>query len=322
MSVPTDTLTPAADQTPPAHRSGRDAAAGGKPPRAGRSGGAGRSRRRPPTEQGPVARAISFLVLVVGSFAFAYPFLWMISTSLRTRQGVASGGISLWPIQWEFSNYSNGLASFPFWQYLGNSLLSTIIPVVFTVLVSSFVGFAFARIPAPAAGIVFGIMLSTMLLPGEVTLIPQFILFRELDMMDTLYPIILPALFGSPFYIFLFRQFYLRLPQSLTDAAIIDGAGWFRTWWSIYLPLSQPIIVAAAVLQFMGSWNNFLTPAIYLSSDTWKTLPLALAGFTSVNSTDTSLLMATSIVVVAPCIAIFFFAQKHIVGGISFTGSK
>jgi ABC-type glycerol-3-phosphate transport system permease component len=261
-------------------------------------------------------------VLLVGSFVFAYPFLWMLATSLRTNQGVASGGISLWPIQWQWSNYSQGLASFPFWQYLTNSLLSTLIPVVGTVLVSSIVGFAFARIPARGSGLVFGLVLATMLLPTEVTLVPQFILFRTLDMMDTLYPIILPSLFGAPFYIFLFRQFYRRLPSSLTDAAVIDGAGWFRTWWSIYLPLSKPILVAAAVLQFMASWNNFLTPAVFITSSRWKTLPLALQGFSSVNSTATTLLMATTVVVILPCIALFFLAQRQIVGGITFTGSK
>ncbi|WP_049570647.1 carbohydrate ABC transporter permease [Streptomyces sp. SBT349] len=276
---------------------------------------------------GPLApsrlrRTGSLIALVVGSFVFAYPFLWMIATSLRTRQGVAEAGVSLWPVQWHVQNYADGLSAFPFWQYLGNSLLTTVPPVVFTVLSSSLVGFAFARIPARGAGVVFAVVLATMLLPGEVTLVPQFILFRELDMMDSLYPLILPSLFGSPFFIFLFRQFYLRLPESLTDAAIVDGAGWFRIWWAVYLPLSKPIIVAAAVLQFMASWNNFLTPSIYLTSDRWKTLPLALAGFTSTNSTDTSLLMATSIVVVLPCIAIFFAAQRHIIGGISFTGAK
>ncbi|WP_432888236.1 carbohydrate ABC transporter permease [Kribbella sp. CA-245084] len=279
-------------------------------------------RRQVPRELPRPERVLAFLSLLVGSFVFAYPFLWMVATSLRTNQGVAAAGISLWPIQWRFANYVDGLASFPFWRYLGNSVLSTVIPVVGTVLVSSLAGFAFARIPARGAAAVFALVLATMLLPGEVTIVPQFILFRMLHMMDTLYPIILPALFGSPFFIFLFRQFYLRLPDALTDAARIDGAGWFRTWWSIYLPLSQPVVVAAAVLQFMSSWNNFLTPAIYVTTTTWKTLPLALAGFSSVNSTDTTLLMATTIVVIAPCIAIFFLAQRHIVGGISFTGSR
>ncbi|WP_369374047.1 carbohydrate ABC transporter permease [Promicromonospora sp. Populi] len=283
---------------------------------------AGRRPGRGVTQPRPAGQVGAFITLLLGSLVFAYPFLWMISTSLRTRSGIAEAGVSLWPVQWQFSNYVDALTAFDFWRYLGNSLITTLVPVVLTVLVSSLVGFAFARVPARGAGILFGIVLGTMLLPGEVTLVPQFILFRTLGMMDTLYPIILPAVFGSPFFIFLFRQFYLRLPQSLTDAAIVDGAGWFRIWRSIYLPLSQPIVVAAAVLQFMASWNNFMTPAIYLSSDRWKTLPLALAGFNSANSTDTGLLMVVSIVVILPCVVLFFAAQKHIVGGISFTGSK
>jgi ABC-type glycerol-3-phosphate transport system permease component len=288
----------------------------------GVSGTRGRTGRPHGAAQSRPAKALAFIGLLAGSFVFAYPFLWMIATSLRTNQGVARGGISLWPIQWKFSNYSHGLSSFPFWHYLGNSLLSTLIPVVGTVIVSSLAGFAFARIPARGSGVMFALVLATMLLPSEVMLIPQFVLFRNLGMMNTLYPIILPSLFGAPFYIFLFRQFYMRLPASLTDAAIVDGAGWFRTWASVYLPLSKPIVVAAAVLQFMGSWNNFLTPAIFISSNRWKTLPLALSGFSSVNSTDTTSLMATTVVVILPCIAIFFFAQKQIIGGISFTGTK
>lgn len=286
---------------------------------------AGSSPERAPrgtSRPGPAGQIGAFVALVAGSLIFAYPFLWMVSTSLRTRGGIAEAGVSLWPVQWEFSNYVDALTAFDFWRYFGNSVISTLVPVVLTVLVSSLVGFAFARIPARGAGVLFGIVLGTMLLPGEVTLVPQFILFRTLGMMDTLYPIILPTIFGAPFFIFLFRQFYLRLPQSLTDAAIVDGAGWFRIWWSIYLPLSQPIVVAAAVLQFMASWNNFISPAIYLSSDRWKTLPLALAGFNSANSTDTGLLMVVSIVVILPCVMLFFAAQRHIVGGISFTGSK
>jgi multiple sugar transport system permease protein len=278
--------------------------------------------RRTPAARRRSGGLLPTLVLVVGSFAFAYPFLWMIATSLRTRQGVARAGVSLWPVQWNLENYSSGLSAFPFWRYLANSLITTSIPVVVTVLVSSLAGFAFARLRAPGSRALFALVLGTMLLPGEVTLVPRFVLFRELDMVDTLYPLLLPNLFGSPFFIFLFRQFYLRLPSTLTDAALVDGAGWFRIWRSIYLPLSQPIVVAAAVLQFTASWNDFLTPAIYLSSDRWKTLPLGLAGFTSVNGTDTTLLMATSVVVVLPCIVVFFAAQRHVIDGMSFTGSR
>jgi multiple sugar transport system permease protein len=282
----------------------------------------GRSRRSS-TDPARSQVAIQVVLLILGSAVFIYPFLWMISTSLRTDQGIAAGGVGLWPVQWQFDNYVEALSSFPFWQYLGSTVLATLIPVVTMVIGSSIAGFAFARIPIGVAGsILFAIVLATMLLPGEVTLVPQFILFREFNMIDTLYPIVLPTMFGGPFFIFLFRQFYLRLPESLTDAAIVDGASWFRIWRSIYLPLSQPVIVAAAVIQFMYSWNNFLGPSIYLHSNTWKTLPIALVGFTSTHGTDTALLMAASIVVVLPCVIIFFLAQRHIIGGIAFTGSK
>ncbi|MFC6365310.1 carbohydrate ABC transporter permease [Nonomuraea thailandensis] len=278
---------------------------------------AGEARR------GPLGtRILALTLLVIGSAGFVYPFLWMIATALRTPEGVAHAGASLWPLQWQWSNFAEGLGSFPFWTYLRNSLLSTLVPVVAVVFSSSLVGFAFARIRARGAGVLFAVVLSTLLLPQEVTIVPQFILFRNLDMIDTLWPIIVPTFFGSAFFIFLYRQFYLRLPEALTDAALIDGAGWFRIWFSIYLPLSRPIIIATAVLQFMSYWNNFFQAAIYLTTDRWKTLPLALAGFQSVNGTDTPLLMATALVVTAPCVLLFFIAQRHIIGGISFTGSK
>ncbi|WP_433519769.1 carbohydrate ABC transporter permease [Nonomuraea sp. CA-143628] len=281
------------------------------------SASAERARPRP---LGP--RVFAVTLLVVGSVVFVYPFLWMIATALRTQAGVSQGGVSLWPIQWQWSNFSDGLGSFPFWTYLRNSVLSTLVPVVAVVFSSSLIGFAFARIRVRGSGVLFAIVLSTMLLPGEVTIVPQFILFKNLDMIDTLWPIIVPTFFGSSFFIFLYRQFYLRLPDALTDAALIDGAGWFRIWFSIYLPLSRPIVIATAVLQFMSYWNNFFQAAIYLSTERWKTLPLALAGFQSVHGTDTPLLMATTLVVTFPCVLLFFFAQRHIIGGISFTGIK
>lgn len=273
-----------------------------------------------PRPLGP--RIFALTLLVVGSVVFIYPFLWMIATALRTQAGVSQGGVSLWPVQWQWSNFSDGLGSFPFWTYLRNSVLSTLVPVVAVVFSSSLIGFAFARIRVRGSGVLFAIVLSTMLLPGEVTIVPQFILFKNLDMIDTLWPIIVPTFFGSSFFIFLYRQFYLRLPDALTDAALIDGAGWFRIWFSIYLPLSRPIVIATAVLQFMSYWNNFFQAAIYLSTERWKTLPLALAGFQSVHDTNTPLLMATALVVTLPCVLLFFFAQRHIIGGISFTGIK
>ncbi|MEV6284849.1 carbohydrate ABC transporter permease [Kribbella sp. NPDC051770] len=265
---------------------------------------------------------ILYVVLGLGSAAFVYPFLWMIATSLRSLAGVGSAGASIWPSEFLWDNYTRAITSFPFWRYALNSVLTTLIPIVGTVFSCALAGFAFARLRVRFSGLVFAVVLATMLLPGEVTMVPQFMLFNNLGMIDTLYPLILPAFFGSPFYIFLFRQFFSRMPAELADAAVVDGCGWFKMFWLVYLPLARPAVVAVSILLFMGYWNNFLGPAIYINSDQWKTLPLALAGFQSVNGTDTPLLMATSVLITLPCLAIFFLAQKQITNGITFTGGK
>ena len=284
-----------------------------------------RERRRLPGTVSWSARTLGVYVgLVVGGVVMVYPFLWMLATSLRTSGEVASSGASVIPQTWNWGNYASALGTFPFWDYLTNSLITTIIPIFGTIFASSLAGFAFARIRVKGAGFLFVLVLATMLLPGEVTLVPQFILFRELGEVNTLYPLIIPAMFGSPFYIFLFRQFYLRLPQSLVDASRIDGLSWFRTWRSIFVPLSRPIMAATAALLFIGYWNNFLGPTIYINSDRWKTLPLALSGFQApatgagVNYPD---LMALNTVMIIPCVILFFVSQRSFMKGISFSGS-
>jgi multiple sugar transport system permease protein len=270
-----------------------------------------------------------YLVLAAGSVVMIYPFLWMLATSLRSLPDVALAGASVIPQHWLWSNYAQALDSFPFWEYLANSLITTVIPIVAVVFTSSLAGFAFARMRVRGSSALFVIVLATMLLPGEVTLVPQYILFRQLGMINTLYPLVIPSLFGAPitggpsgaFFIFLFRQFYRRVPESLVDAAVIDGCGWFRMWWRVFTPLARPVAMASSVLLFMGYWNNFLGPTIYINSDRWKTLPMALAGFQSVNSTDTPGLMATTTVMILPCIILFFFAQRAFLEGVTFTGA-
>nr|WP_276616009.1 carbohydrate ABC transporter permease [Paenibacillus timonensis] len=230
--------------------------------------------------------------------------------------------MSLWPQNWRWENYAKALTSFPFGRYLVNSLITTVLPIIGTVFSCSLVGYAFARLKVKGSGLMFVLVLSTMLLPGEVTMIPQFILFKNLGMLDSLYPLIVPAFFASPFYIFLFRQFYSRLPVGLEEAAIIDGCGYFKIWRTIFLPLSKPALMAVGVMVFMGSWNNFMGPLIYVNSDRWKTLTLGLAGFQGTYSTDTNLLMAAAVVITLPCIILFFTAQKAFMEGLTFSGSK
>jgi len=284
-----------------------------------------RSRKAPPGRSELLARIGWFALyatLIVGSVVFLYPFIWMIITSLRTNNQVATSGFSIIPHGLHWNNYSTALATFDFWRYLFNSLLTTLVPIVGTVVSSSLAGFAFARMGGVRwQRLLFAIVIGTMLFPGEVVLIPQFVLFKQLGMIDTLYPLILPSFFASPFFIFLYRQYFARMPESLTEAATLDGLGWFNIWRKIYSPLARPVTAGVAVILFMSYWNNFMGPEIYVNSDKWKTLPLALSGFTQTNGTDTVHLMAATVVVTLPCVVLFFLAQKVFMGGVSYAGT-
>jgi multiple sugar transport system permease protein len=269
-----------------------------------------------------IYKTVIGLVLICGALVLMIPLLWMISTSLKSLDELYEPGFNLWinNIQWD--NYSKALSAFPFWIYLKNTLLTTLIPIIGTTLSSSLVAFGFARIQAPGSSILFMIMLATMMIPEHVTMIPTFILFRHLDWLDSLYPLIIPSFFGSAFFIFLFRQFYMRLPMNLDDAARIDGCNTFQIWQRIFLPLSKPAIATVAIFVFMGKWNDFFSPLIYINSDRWKTLALGLRTFQGQYTTEVNLLMAASLVVILPCIVLFFFAQRYFIEGITFTGSK
>jgi multiple sugar transport system permease protein len=277
--------------------------------------------RRAGTSRAWLRLALIYVLLVVGSVAFLYPFLWMLAASLRTNNQIQTSGLSIWPQQFKWSNYSQALGEFDFWRYTVNSLITTLIPIVGTVVSSSMAGFAFARMNVRGSRLAFYVVLGTMLFPGEVVMIPQFILFKQLGMIDTLYPLIVGSFFGSPFYIFMFRQFYSRLPESLTEAATLDGAGWFRMWWTIFSPLARPVSIAVAVMLFMSNWNSFMGPQIYINSNKWKTLPLGLAGFNSTYGSDKAHLMAATLVVSLPCLVLFMFSQRLFMKGAGFAGT-
>lgn len=263
-----------------------------------------------------------YAILILLSLIFIYPFLWMLASSFRSLEEIATNGINIIVKNFNIENYIKALESFPFFLYFRNSTVVSLLSIVGTVLSSSLIGYAFARFKVKGANFLFLLVLSTMLLPGEVQLIPRFLMFKNLGMLDTLYPLFITKFFGNAFYIFLFRQFYTKLPTSLEEAAKLDGCGYFGTWVKIFIPLSKPIMGSVAILEFMGSWNSFSDALIYINSDKWKTLPLGLAGFNGTYSTNTNLLMAASILVILPCIIIFFFAQKTFIKGISFSSGK
>ncbi|HVU12387.1 MAG TPA: carbohydrate ABC transporter permease [Phototrophicaceae bacterium] len=273
-------------------------------------------------QRSPLATVLTYVLMIALAGVFLYPLIWMASSSVRSLEEIAKAGLNLVPQVWRFDNYTTVFNSFPFFVYLKNSVITTVIPIFATTISSSLVAFAFARMRVPGRNFLFVCVLATMFLPGEVTIIPNFILFRNLGMINTLYPLIIPAFFGSPFFIFLLRQFYAALPKSLEEAAIIEGASMFQIWWKIFLPLSKPALVAVGVLIFMGRWNDFFGPLIYVNSDKWKTLAVGLAGFQNEHSVQTNLLMAATILMILPCILLFFFAQRAFVEGVTFTGSK
>lgn len=268
------------------------------------------------------SKIIITLILCIGAVLMIFPLLWMLSTSLRSTEELYNAGINLIVKDIHWDNYVKALTAFPFFTYLKNTLLVTLISVVFMCLSSSLAAYGFARYTAPGSKILFMIMLATMMLPGQVTMIPRFILFKNLGWINTLLPLFAPSLFGSAFNIFLVRQFYMQLPQNLDEAARIDGCNDFQIWLKIYLPLSKPVLSTVAIFEFVGKWNDFMDPLIYINSDSKKTLALGLQSFVTQNTTEMNLLMAASLVVIAPCIILFFCFQNQFIEGVSIGNEK
>ncbi len=211
-----------------------------------------------------------------------------------------------------------------FFDALSNTIVITSLSVFGVVISSSLVGYGFARTRFRGNKLLFALMLSTMMLPPQVTMIPVFLLYRSLGLVDTIAPLIIPFFVGTPFFIFLFRQFFLQIPQDLIDSARIDGAGWFGIWWRILLPMCRPVIAIAAVFTFMATWNDFLGPLIYLHSPEKGTLALALNSFRSqFGGVDNAhLLMAGSVITMLPCVILFFAAQRHFIKGLNLGAIK
>ncbi len=266
----------------------------------------------------------TYLTLVILAALAIVPFLWMVSTSLKDP-----GSVFLFPPRWipepiVWRNYYEALTFLPFARYFANTAFITVANIVGTLVSASLAAYAFARLRAPYKPLVFLLILSPMFLPGQVTMIPLFILYRQLNWIDTYNPLIVPAFFGGgAFNIFLLRQFFSTIPLELDHAARIDGCGEAAILWRIMLPLSKPALATVTIFSFMGHWNDFLAPLIYINSSAKLTVSVALARFRGeYGTTAWHLLMAASIVAVLPCILIFFFAQEYFVKGIAMTGMK
>jgi multiple sugar transport system permease protein len=210
-----------------------------------------------------------------------------------------------------------------FFPALANTVVITTLCVVGQVLSWSLVGFGFARFRFRGRNILFMVMLSTMMLPAQVTMIPVFVLFRYLGMIDSFWPLIIPMWLASPFFVFMFRQFFAQIPEELMEAARIDGAGSWTIYWRLTMPLCGPVIAIVAIYTFLAAWNDFLAPLIYLNSPGNRTLTLALNAFRGqYGNSDAHLMMAAAVVCMLPCIILFFAMQKYFVESVAMTGLK
>ncbi len=265
----------------------------------------------------------TYTLLLAGAALLLIPFYWMLSNSLKTEAEASIIPPTLLPGQFLWSNYPDALAKMGFTNALANTVVITTLCVIGQVLSSSMVGFGFARFRFRGRGFLFLLMLSTMMLPPQVSMIPLFIGFRYLGMIDTFWPLILPLWLGTPFYVFMFRQFFSQVPEELIEAARIDGAGNWMIYWRLMLPLSGPVIAIVAIYTFMFTWNDFLGPLIYINDPQNNTLALALNVFNGrYGVSNVQLLMAASFVTMLPCIALFFAAQRYFVDTGATSGVK
>lgn len=269
-----------------------------------------------------IGRAVIYLLLAAGMLVCLFPLAWMLCTALKDYKETLIIPQSFLPKAWKWSNFPEALRAFPFWKYLRNTLFLVVAETVGGVFANTLTGYAFSRLRWPGREFFFKIMLATMMLPGVVTMVPTYILYHKFGWFNTYWPFIIPPLTAPGASAFLMRQFLRTIPMDMTESARIDGAGEFRIYWQITMPLCVPIIVTMAVMSFGMVWNDYLGPLLYLNSDDMYTLNYGLALFRGKDNTDWPHLMAASLVVAAPTVLLFFFAQSAFVEGITLTGVK
>ena len=274
----------------------------------------------------PWQRLIAFILVFPLAFSFAVPFYWMVISSLKAKDEVFAWPITWVPKRFLWQNYVEAWNTAPFGRYYVNTIYMTATRLIGTTASCTAVAYAFARLKTPLKGILFTCLLSTMMLPNQVTLIPTFIIWYRLGALDTYWPLLLPSFFGSPYHIFLLRQFFMTIPVQLREAAKIDGGSEWGILWRIYLPLCKPALAVVAIFTFQWSWGDFFSPLIYLTDV--KKMPISYGIFLFRGQAQYGgimywhYIMAMSLVMIIPLIALFFTAQKIFIQGIVMTGIK
>lgn len=259
-------------------------------------------------------------LLALVAVIFLIPLLWMISSSLKPNYQIFAVPPQWLPRPPRWANYPEALTYVPFGRYVGNTAIIAAFTILGHLLSCTVVAYGFARLRAPGQQALFLTVLVTMMLPYPVTMVPLYMLFNRFGWINTFLPLIVPAFFGSPFYIFLLRQFLLTLPPDLEDAARIDGANTLQTIWYILLPLIAPALATVAIFTFQATWNDFLGPLIYLHDQAYYTITLGLNFFRATYNVNWAYLMAASLTTMLPTVLIFFLAQRFFIEGITLAG--
>ncbi|MCA9838901.1 MAG: carbohydrate ABC transporter permease [Trueperaceae bacterium] len=270
-----------------------------------------------------LSKLMVYLLCLAGSVVMLIPLVWLVRSSFMGLSQIFIFPPEWIPNPWHFDNYPKALTTIPFLRYFVNTLIILVPSVIGTVATSALAAYGFARLRWPGRDIIFNILMTTLMLPYAVTLIPTFLVWAKLGLINTYWPLVLPSWFGGGiFFIFLLRQFFMSLPKELDEAATIDGANPLQIFWFIIIPLSRPALITVAIFSTLNAWNDFLGPLIYLNDSRQYTLALGLAEFTGLYTSQWHLLMAAATVVLLPVLILFFVAQRYFIEGIALTGSK
>lgn len=267
-----------------------------------------------------LGKVLVYVLLISVSLVLLAPLLWMLSTSLKPMEEIVRFPPTVIPETFQWDNYIETVQAFPFFRYMRNTMLITVFVVAGNVLSNSFIAYGFAKISFPGKNILFALVLATMMVPGFVTMIPQYILFTRIGWVGTYLPLIVPSFFGSAFFIFLMRQFYMSISNELVEAAKIDGANHLYIWSRLMLPLTKPALITVGIMSFNGAWNDFLGPLLYITREERYTLQIGLQSFQNQSTTQWNYLMAGATLVMIPTVLLFFFAQKYFISGMDLTG--
>ena len=266
----------------------------------------------------------AYLGVILVAILVILPFLWMVVSAFKSQRELFAYPPTFFPKVWKVENFIEAASrgSISFWQMFLNTMKIALPSTIFNIIFSSLAGYAFARLKFPFRDTIFMCFIAAMMVPFAITLIPRFLMFKDFGFYDTYVPLIVPVMFGTPFSIFLTRQFFMTLPKELEEAAIMDGCSHFRIWAQIFMPLCKPIIATLSVFQFQSSYNDFMGPVIYIASDAKFTVQMGLSSFRNSFTSRYDLIMAGSILALIPVMILFVCCQKYIVRGIAMSGMK